>query len=190
MKHSYVPLLVSIFLGGIGTLLPAQQVMLNLRAGINVSTVTGIDAGAENMPRAGIHLGGEAEVPVAADLLAGAGLLFFSQKGTNNRNTKFVADYIEVPLWLRWQGLELVDLLGGIQPAFLLQAYVNDGRGDITRYIRNTDLGIYLGADYRYGDDWLFGLRIAQGAVRVGESGQERTFHSVIYLTAAYRLVK
>lgn len=183
-----ISLLLLLGLCGVSKWGIAQDMDLVVRAGINLATVAGIDAGARNVPRPGLHLGGELGMPLDNSLNLHAGILVYSGKGTNNGNTAFRASYLEMPLFVRWTGDLPVQLIGGLQPAFLLRAYVNDGRGDITSQIRSVDMNLLLGAAYPFDENWLFGLRFAQGMLRVGKSGREQTYHSVVYLTAGYRL--
>lgn len=164
------------------------EMQLGVQGGFNFADIIGKDAGANNQVKIGLRLGAYAFLPVDDVWGFQPELIFFSQKGTRNGNAKFRSTYLEIPLLASYALDEHFRLIAGIQPSFLLGAYVNDGRGDITSEIRTVDFGLAFGVYYKLLEELSFGMRIVPGLSKVGESGEENTYNVNVEISVAYDL--
>lgn len=167
----------------------APEKYLAVQAGFNLATINGRDSGAANKLKAGLHVSTFALLPFNDIWAFQPELILFSQKGTVNGNAKFRSSYFEIPLLASYAFNEEFRIIGGLQPAFLLSAHVNDGRGDITSDIRKVDVGLALGAYYQFHERLSTSLRIVPGLSRVGESGEENTYNFTLQFSIAYHII-
>jgi len=79
--------------------------------------------------------------------------------------------------------------MAGIQPSFLVNATVGDGRGNINNDIRTIDLGLVAGLWYQIDKQWGAGFRASRGISRVGANGNQRTFNVNYQLSIGYRFL-
>lgn len=154
--------------------------------GINISNVVGADVSG-NSSRIGVHLGAYGQVEMKNKFGLRPEIHLFSIKGTSSGG--FRTFYVDAPVLGTYQLDEKIKLLAGIQPSILLNARVDDGRGNITSAIRTIDIGLVFGGWYQITKEWGLGVRYVPGLSRVGASGQERTFNSNIQLSIGYRFL-
>lgn len=164
----------------------AQSYEIGGLAGLNFSNIVGADVSGNGV-RTGFHLGGYAHFEFNEDWGFRPEILLYSQKGTSSGG--FSSSYLEIPLMATYSFDDKFMAMAGIQPSFLYNAKVSDGRGDISNLIRTLDMGIVLAAWYQINEKWGIGGRIVPGISRVGESGEEQTYNFNVQFSAGYRFM-
>ena len=163
----------------------SQDFELGVIGGFGFSNVVGADVSGNGL-RLGIHLGGFAEIDLADQFGFRPEVHIISVKGTSSGG--FRSLYFDFPLMGTYDLDEKLSLMAGFQPSFLLHARVNDGRGAITGDIRTIDFGAILGAWYKIDEVWSVGGRLSHGILRVGASGDERTYNFNFQLSVGYQI--
>lgn len=165
---------------------PTTNLKLGVIGGFGFSNVTGSDVSGNGV-RLGIHLGGYAQFPIENKFGFRPELHVISIKGTSSGG--FKTYYFDLPLLGTYDLDDSFTLIAGFQPSILINATVDDGRGNINKDIRTIDVGFVLGAWYQIDDTWGIGARITPGILRVGADGNENTHNFNFQLSVGYRFM-
>ena len=155
-------------------------------AGFGLSNVVGTDASNDNGLRLGVHLGGYAQFPIQDKFGFRPELHILSIKGTSSGGYR--SYYFDMPMLGTYELDDKFKVMAGIQPSILIHARDNN-RGGITNFIRTIDLGLVFGGLYKIDELWGIGARITRGILKVGASGDERTYNFNFQFSVTYRIM-
>ena len=149
-----------------------SQIEFELKAGPSISFISGAGIIANSI-KPGFHIGAGVSSPF--NKWTGlAAQLVYSQKGgkykpsvgdfTTNLN------YLTIPVLLFAKPREKIKILFGIEPAFLLSAYVreNGDANDVNEYYETFDFGLVIGTEY-YFNQIGFGFQYVRGLTDLTE---------------------
>ncbi len=160
------------------------------KGGINFANVVG-DFSEKFTNRTGFHLGGTAEIPVLKKFFFQSELLY-SIQGTKNNEfpvdgplTETKLEYLNIPLLGKYYLMEGLSLMAGPQVGFLLSAKNEitpsgfiDGPAqtyeeDVKKYLNTVDIGMALGAEYRFAFGAFLQMRYIIGLSNINKSSTE-----------------
>jgi hypothetical protein len=159
MKKYFVALFLSILIASIQTTYAQSKIGFGIKAGINISNQTTKDE-APNVES--IDLKGIVRFNAGAwvnyyifDMLAIQPEIIISGKGTDwndpNYNVKDLLTYLDVPVLLKFQPIDLINIHAGPQFGYLLMANQKDNEtGDVIKikdYYKKSDLGLVVGVE-------------------------------------------
>ena len=157
--------------------------------GLSLSNVVGNGVVGSNGIRLGMHLGGYAQFQISDKFGVRPELHIISVKGTSSGD--FKTYYFDLPLLGTFDLDDRFKIMAGVQPSILINASVDDHRGDIniTDEIRRIDISLLAGLWYEIDENWGIGIRAARGLSRVGASGDEQTYNVNYQLSVGYRFM-
>ncbi len=159
MKKLFFALILSFLLTGFQKAFAQPEIGFGIKAGINISNQTTKDEG-QNVES--IDLKGIIRFNAGAwfnyfifDKLAIQPEILISGKGTDwndpNYNVKDLLTYIDVPVLLKFQPIDLLNIHAGPQFGYLLLANQKDNEtGDVLKindYYKKSDLGLVVGLE-------------------------------------------
>jgi hypothetical protein len=159
MKKLFLALVASFLLAGFQSSLAQPKIGFGVKAGINISNQTTKD---ESQNVESIDLKGIIRFNAGAwfnyfifDKLAIQPEILISGKGTDwndpNYNVKDLLTYIDIPVLLKFQPIDLLNIHAGPQFGYLLLANQKDNEtGDVLKindYYKKSDLGLVVGIE-------------------------------------------
>lgn len=174
------------------------QIDFGVKAGLNMSNITGLDANSNNKLKTGFFAG------IASDIKLGGGLhlkpeLVYAQQGTNagfSNGFTIISytdnlNYLNLPILLAYQFKKGLFLQTGPQIGFLLSAnYKEKGQTTSTKdYYNKTDLSWGFGAGYKFAKNLAVDLRYNLGLSKIDEDG-EKAYNAAFQLGVAYYFTK
>jgi hypothetical protein len=141
----------------------SAQVKFGPIAGLNVSDVSG-DVNSDGM-LIGAHLGGFVNLGIT-DFLMIEPQLLFSMKGAKGSGDDLRMNWIEVPIWLRYEMESGLNFNAGPYIGLLLSA---DAGGDVKDGFKSTDFGFGAGLGYQMSGGLGFHLNYNFGLSNIGE---------------------
>ena len=180
----------------------SQEVRLGIKGGYNMTTLTGDIEDASS--RSSFHLGGLVEVPISERFSIQPEVLYSSQgaeytetlTGVDDSKITAKLDYIQVPIMAKFYAAEGFAIEAGPQIGFLANstAEFESTVGDVTvigdedmEDIKNTDIGIGVGASYRIPAGLFFGARYNFGLTDINEVDNGiKMYNGVFQLSVGY----
>ena len=163
------------FLSLIAVGVNAQGISGGLKLGMNLANQTISSEGITVSPsfRTSIHAGGY----VTAMLSEKFGVqpeVLYSGQGAKNGNFKFKANYITVPILLRYNFTQLFSIHAGPQIGILMSAKEEiEGAGDaedVKDAFKGTDIGVAAGLGIDLPMGLNFGFRFVKGMTNIADS--------------------
>ena len=175
---------ILIFCGFLSLSNQAQDFGGGIILGLSTSQV-----GGDNLAgfyKAGLLIGGFANKSISEKLSFQMEMTYI-QKGSNNPNMNdyehanhlkqdISSSYIEVPLLLQYHQNNKLNIEGGLQAAYLINAYYNDLYGEMSNDISpfiSYDIGLLLGLDYKYSEHISLNTRISNSILPIGAEDYE-----------------
>ncbi|CAA9200784.1 hypothetical protein FLA105534_03250 [Flavobacterium bizetiae] len=150
----------------------AQETRFGVKAGLNLSTLTGDAEDAKSL--VGFQVGGFAEIKLT-DKFAIQPEVLFSTQGAKfddiEGDSKTKLNYINVPVLAKYFITEAFSVEAGPQIGFLVSAK-SDGE-DIKDFTKSVDFGFNLGAGYNFTENLSVGLRYTLGLSPVNDNGDD-----------------
>ena len=112
----------------------------------------------------------------------------YIQKGSNNTRMNdydhvnyqvqdITSSYIEVPLIIQYHQSNKLKIEGGLQAAYLIDAYYKDINGEIPKNGINPfikyDFGVLFGIDYKYSENISINTRLSNSILPIGSEDYE-----------------
>jgi len=165
----------------------AQGANFGAKAGVNFANFSGDIT--DNKALTGFHFGVFAEVELSEALIFQPEILYSAQ-GTKFEDSgvsvDFNANYINIPLMIKYGVAEGFNLEAGPQIGFLISAEIADQ--DIKDEMESIDFGLNFGASYDFTEDLFAQARYNLGLANAAkDSGDEKINNSVISLSVGYR---
>jgi len=200
MKHLLIILAIILSLG-----LAYAQTTLGVKAGLNISHISGDDAMASSDPSVGLHAGAMIQHYLLPSLILQPELLY-TQKGHSYKynisdvyTTHTVSlDYLELPMVLKLNyqaGNVRIQPYAGASVAYLINAKdkqkVSAGNTstttnhDIGNSINDIGAGIIVGAETVISQRYTVGVRYVLGLTEIYKNGNDTT-NAVIMLNVGY----
>jgi hypothetical protein len=142
----------------------SAQVKFGPIAGLNLANLSG-DINSDGM-LIGAHVGGFANFAVT-DFLMVEPQLLFSMKGAKGSGDDLRMNWIEVPIWARYEMDNGLNFNAGPFIGILLSA---DAGGDVKDTFKSTDFGLGAGVGYQMSGGLGFHLNYNFGLANIGET--------------------
>lgn len=166
----------------------AQEAKFGLKAGLNMSNLTGDIEGTSS--KVGFHVGGFAEIKIS-DKFAVQPEVLFSTQGADADGGSYDFNYLNVPVMAKYFVAEKFSLEAGPQVGFLMSAKINPDSGeevDIKDELKSIDFGLNFGAGYDFTDNFSAGLRYNVGLSNlIDEDDAGEIKNSVLSLSVGYK---
>jgi hypothetical protein len=152
----------------------AQSTKFGIKAGLNVSTLTG-EYEDDTKSLIGFHVGGFAEIKVIERLAIQPELLFSTQGakfdgfGGDKYDSKL--NYLNIPVVAKFYITKQFYVEAGPQVGFLLSAKL-DG-DDVKDFYKSTDFGFNIGTGYNFTENLSAGIRYTVGLTGVYDNNNE-----------------
>lgn len=147
----------------------ALPVRFGLKAGLNVSTISGGDSKA----KAGFYGGAFANIPVASSFSVQPEVLYsgLGAKAEGMSDLKVNLSYISVPVMFQYNALPNFYVEAGPQFSFLVDSKFKYQSVSVKAndYIKGFDFGIGLGAGYYFTDNLGLNARFVAGVVDIAK---------------------
>ena len=166
----------------------AQETRFGVKAGLNLSTLTGDAEDAKSL--VGFQVGGFAEIKLT-DKFAIQPEVLFSTQGAKfdgfGGDYKTELNYINVPVLAKYFITEAFSVEAGPQIGFLVSA--KEEGEDIKDFTKSVDFGFNLGAGYNFTENLSVGLRYNLGLSNIidSEEGDAKVKNSVFGLSVGYK---
>lgn len=134
-------------------------------AGLNLSNLSGDDVDSDGMLIGG-HVGAFFNAGIT-DFLMIEPQLLFSMKGAQGKSDDTKMNWIEVPVWVRYEMESGLNFNAGPYIGFLLSADAGDV--DVKDFYKSTDFGLGAGIGYQMNNGLGFNLNYSQGLSSIGE---------------------
>lgn len=149
----------------------AQSVRFGVKAGLNVSNITGYQEDVKSLT--GFHIGGFTELKVAKKFAIQPEVLFSTQGTTiegfnGDSNSSIKLNYLNIPVLAKYYITDAFTVEAGPQVGFLLSAK-NKGE-DIHDLYKTLDFGLNLGCGYEFTDNISLGARYTFGLTNVADN--------------------
>lgn len=163
----------------------AQEIKFGVKAGPQITNLTGDDMYDELDSKFGFHAGVYANIKFGGDQFAFQPELLFSTQGAKTDNTKLNLTYLNVPLMVKWYAYEGFNVEFGPQVGFNMSAKAkyDDHSADIDD-IETIDFGLNIGAGYELESGINFGIRYGLGLTEIAK--EEGPKNSVFSLSVGY----
>ncbi|WEK70786.1 MAG: porin family protein [Candidatus Chryseobacterium colombiense] len=147
----------------------SSPVSFGVKAGLNVSTISGGDSKA----KAGFYGGAFANIPVASSFSVQPEILYngVGAKADGMQDLKVNLSYISVPVMLQYNALPNFYLEAGPQFSFLVDSKFKYQSVSVkgNDYIKGFDFGIGIGAGYYITDNFGVTARYVAGVVDIAK---------------------
>jgi hypothetical protein len=194
MKTFFLTLLIVLFF----VTSISAQCGYGVKAGINISNhkTTGEGINVDTSPLVGFHIGGYGHYFIL-EPLAVQGELLFSQKGSKWDDPYFSGkdrtNYIDIPVLVRYQILEYLNVHAGPQLGILVSAkqIPDDGdKEDIKDYYKGTDFSLVFGAEGNLPHNINVTIRYILGLSTINTDAEywEEWRNTVWQISIGYRL--
>lgn len=152
----------------------AQTVKFGVKAGLNVSTITGgyYSGGS----KVGFHVGGLAEIGINEKFAIQPELLY-SMRGASYSfigvDEKLNLSYVELPVIVKYYVIEGLSIEAGPQVGFLTsaQAKADGDSEDVKDGYKSVDYGFNIGAGYKLKNGIMFQARYNLGLADISDDG-------------------
>jgi len=169
MKNFLIITMISLF--GLTIVGAQNNVEFGLKAGINLSTITGDDADSFSS-RTGFHVGFVSEIEISETFSFQPELLYSAQGSdwsedfvSESFEGTYKVDYLNVPLMAKFYVVEGFSLEAGPQVGLLLSAKAEGdfADDDLKDYLKGIDFGVNFGLGYKLDGGLNFGARYNLG---------------------------
>jgi len=172
------------------------DIQFGVKAGLNVSTV-GDDYGDDFNAKAGFHIGGLVEIPIAKKFAIQPELVFSTQGAKSNghyyRNNRHDAtlrlNYINIPVLLKYNITKQFTVEGGPQVGIRVSSKIkgNDGTNKVNGFTA-ADLALTAGVSYRLENNVFFSARHNFGITNIiDNSYRGSAVNGVFQLSVGYK---
>lgn len=169
----------------------AQEVKFGLKAGMNISTFTGDVENAKSL--VGFQAGVFAQIPISEKFTFQPEALYSGQGAKAKEDGisgKWTADYINIPLMVKYNIAEKFNVEAGPQVGFLMSSKLKEGGEsmDVKDNMKSVDFTLNVGASYDITSNILVGVRYGAGIssiVKDSDDGKAR--NSVFQLAVGYK---
>jgi hypothetical protein len=153
MKKHY-PIIIMLLLATT-SIIAQPKLGVGVKAGVNIANQkgTGLDYEVDNKSIAGFVAGGYVHY-FFSDAAAIQIEILFSQKGSDwseiDLSGKDILNYLEIPLLIRYQIIDLLNIHAGPQFGFMLSSktkYDDGYEEDASTYFKSSDVGLAIGAE-------------------------------------------
>ena len=196
MKAHYPIFILSLMITS--TLFAQPDIGVGLKAGMNVASQkgTGLDYEVDIKSIVGFHAGGYVNYflsePVAIQIE-----IMFSQKGAKwdeiQYSGKDILKYLDIPLLVRYQILDILNVHAGPQFGFMLSGktkYDDGFEEDAKQYFKSTDVGLVLGAEGNLPLRINVTIRYILGLSNIATEEFGNTWkNNVFQISVGYRLI-
>jgi hypothetical protein len=169
----------------------AQGVSGGVKLGLNLANQTISAEGMTVSPsfRTSIHAGGYVTVMVSEKFGVQPEILYSGQ-GAKNGNFSFKANYITVPVLLRWNFTPLFSIHAGPQMGILMSAKeeFNGESEDVKDDYKSTDIGIAAGLGIDLPMGLNFGFRFVKGMSNIVDSDDYKQKNYALQFSVGYKL--
>jgi len=196
MKKYYPFFILLVFISSIE--LAQAQLGVGLKAGVNIANQKGTDLDYEIDLKslAGFHAGGYVNY-FLSDPVAVQVEILFSQKGSkwddSFDSAKDILSYFDIPLLIRYQILEFLNVHAGPQFGFLTSAktkYDDGYEEDAKDWYKSTDVGLVLGAEGNFPFKINVTIRYIVGLSNIATEELGNTWkNNVFQISVGYRLI-
>ncbi len=175
----------------------AQSVRYGVKAGLNVSNVSNLEADIDYGSRTAYHLGAMAEIGLTRQFAVQPEILY-SVQGVKAKEGKATAtlnlSYINVPVMAKYYVVNGLSLEAGPQIGFLTTAQEKlegvgeeSGTNDIKKYVKKVDFGLNFGASYDY-QNFNLGVRYNLGLTDIAKErdGGDANKNGVFQVSLGY----
>ncbi|CAC9974126.1 PorT family protein [Flavobacterium sp. WLB] len=181
----------------------AQEVKFGVKAGVNLTTLTGDIEEASS--KVGFHVGGFAEIKLSDKFSIQPEVLYSTQGAKEKGEFEFNGDvydvemnyklaYINVPVLAKYYVAEKFSLEAGPQIGFLVSAkgkatvLGNSEEDDIKDGFESIDFGVDFGAGYDFTENLSVGLRYNLGLANLAKDAEDyKINNSVFSLSVGYK---
>lgn len=171
---------------GLSNSMNAQNVDFGLKAGLNLSNLTGGDGDRNSLT--GLHIGGFVEIGLS-DKFSLQPELLYSMQGSEAENTvKVKVDYLAIPLMAKYYLSEKFSIEVGPQMSFLVndKAEFNDSSiPDAELDASSFDFGLNVGFAYNISSNLFAQARYNYGITTVVENPDIK--NSVVQISLGYK---
>lgn len=163
----------------------AQEVKFGVKAGPQLTNLTGNDAFNEADSKFGFHAGVYANMKFGGDQFAFQPEILFSTQGAKidilGEDIKYNLTYFNIPLMLKWYAYEGFNVEFGPQVGFNLSGKAKfDGESYDLDEIEAIDFGLNIGAGYELENGINFGIRYGLGLTEITkEAGPKNSVFSL-----------
>ncbi|OCA73814.1 porin family protein [Chryseobacterium arthrosphaerae] len=169
----------------------SSPVRFGLKAGLNISTVSGGDSSS----KAGFYGGAFANIPVAQDFSFQPEVLYsgMGAKAKANSDLKVNLDYISIPLMLQYNALPNLYLEAGPQFSFLINSKLKykSNSTDGKDVFKGFDFGLGIGAGYYFTQNIGVSARYVAGLTDVIKNrpdlSDDKSKNGVFQIGLAYK---
>ncbi len=159
----------------------AQEAKFGVKAGLNLSNVTGDVSG--NSVKAGFQAGGFVEFKVSEKFSVQPEVLYslqgakYDEEGTN---VDFNLSYFNIPVMAKYYVADGFSLEAGPQLGFLLSAKAKGGgvTVDVKDSFESIDFGMNVGAGYDITDRFSIGARYGFGLSNIAKDSEGDKIHN------------
>lgn len=173
---------------------------IGLKAGPNISTISGDDTGNLD-PKIGFFVGGHADLCLTEDVFTITPEIQFSRQGAKYNDSdgfdgEFELDYVNVPVLAKVNLSEELMIEAGPHLGFLVSAKdkyespAESGTDDIKDDLKGIDFGANIGLFYQFNNGWNLGARYSQGLTNINDfegSGDIKNRNSVLQFSLGFR---
>ena len=167
-----------------------KEIQYGLKAGINISDLTGVTFGWE--PRVSIHFGGVLEIPISEDMSIQTELLFSSQ-GVNDSSffsdDQIITNYLNLPVNAKYFITEDFSIELGPQLGILLSANseIDGSDENIKGDLNSLDFGLNTGIEYKFENGLNLGFRYVFGLSNVAKDiSSNKIKNGVLQISSGY----
>lgn len=169
----------------------AQEVKFGIKAGLNLSNLTGDSE--DSKIKVGFQVGGLVEIK-ASDKFAIQPEIVYSMQGAKTdiegMDLKFDLSYLNVPVMAKYYVADGFSLEAGPQIGFLMSAKFKAGGEslDVKDELKSTDFGMNVGAGYNITENINLGVRYTFGLSNINEDSEDGDVkNSNIAFAVAYK---
>lgn len=160
----------------------AQNVQFGVKAGMNISNLSGDADGLDS--RTSIQFGLAAEISISEQFSVQPELIYSTQGAEDKEyDEKLKLDYINVPLIAKYYVIKGLSIEAGPQIGFLISAKSEfDGEDeDIKDGLNGIDFGIDLGLGYKLDNGINFGARYNLGLSDIEDEFDDYKVHNSVF---------
>jgi hypothetical protein len=169
----------------------AQGISGGLKLGMNLANQTISAEGMTVSPsfRTSIHAGGYITAMISEKFGIQPEILYSGQ-GAKNGDFSFKANYISVPVMLRWNFTSLFSIHAGPQLGILMSAKEEFGGEsvDVKDDYKSTDIGVAAGVGIDLPMGLNFGFRFAKGMSNIVDSDEYKQKNYALQFSVGYKL--
>ena len=169
----------------------AQGISGGVKLGMNLANQTISAEGITVSPsfRTSIHAGGYLTAMISEKFGVQPEVLYSGQ-GAKNGDFSFKANYITVPVMLRWNFTSLFSIHAGPQVGILMSAKeeMQGQTEDVKDGYKSTDIGVAAGIGIDLPIGLNFGFRFVKGMTNIADSDDYKQKNYALQFSAGYKL--